>query len=272
MKKDEASETGSKGGDKGKGKNKQDTANLPTKKPSEGQWLCLYKTCEWAKAGKCNLSFRKRCGGCDVLKHEAMAPPQKVPPHLSSSTILQLAPKRGRGACGSVESKGRGRIPKGSEGQSGLGQAGGREQETGGRRATISETGHSGGPEEDGERPPRRKSTEATAPPVRRHSEGSCGGIMARAATDAGVTQRRIHPDSTQPACTRGSRRQVPWREQAVLKSIRKGGARGEGKGPAGRNGHARGRRRQTPASEAGLGASSSTRSRPTSRASWQGC
>ena len=78
----ETPKTSSKGGSKGKGKNKHDAAiclpcNLPTTKPSEGQWPCMYKTCAWAKAGKCNLSFRKRCGGCDVLKHEAMNPPMK---------------------------------------------------------------------------------------------------------------------------------------------------------------------------------------------------
>ena len=70
--------------DKVKGKQQAPTADKHKKhgasnkpKLQYGQWLCLWEQCPWAMAQKPNLAFRKRCGGCCIVKHESMNPPAK---------------------------------------------------------------------------------------------------------------------------------------------------------------------------------------------------
>lgn len=67
----------------GGSKSNKTVTSTPTKKgfagldPKEAQWQCQWAACPWAEAGKKNHAFRTRCGGCSIVKSEALRPPAK---------------------------------------------------------------------------------------------------------------------------------------------------------------------------------------------------
>ena len=76
----------SKGGGKGNsGKGSGKGATCPP--CDQQQWPCPWAGCPWATEGKLNLPFRKRCGGCSILRTDKPTAAQRHATQITSPSV-----------------------------------------------------------------------------------------------------------------------------------------------------------------------------------------